>query len=210
MNPLRWACVRYLTTEIWHTIDSVVEGPARIMAWFNDVSNLIASEGKFIYWTSPIGLTVSQSTPKYRNPEQIVVDLKIQQINGIPASPNQRIRRKGNHPTDKVKVEESTRAFSPNFVHSLDAAMLLETVNISKKKGVDNFALIHDAYGTSPAHVDKLIESAKEAYSGIYSQDVLGRLYQELQEQTDIDLPEPPVKGKLNVADVINSDYFIA
>ena len=210
MNPLRWACVRYLTTEIWHTIDSVVEGPARIMAWFNDVSNLITKEGKFIYWTSPIGLTVSQSTPKYRNPEQIVVDLKIQQINGIPASPNQRIRRKGNHPTDKVKVEESTRAFSPNFVHSLDAAMLLETVNISKKKGVDNFALIHDAYGTSPAHVDKLIESAKEAYSGIYSQDVLGRLYQELQEQTDIDLPEPPVKGKLNVADVINSDYFIA
>jgi DNA-directed RNA polymerase len=205
-NPLRWACIRYLTMELWHTVDSVVSGPARIMAWKNEVAEIIAKQKQFIYWTSPIGLMVSQSTHKYRKGKVINVDLKVQQIKGIPA----RARRQGYFPTDGVKVSEATRAFSPNFTHSLDAAMLLDCVNKSYDKGVRNYAFIHDAYGTSAASIELLIQSAKEAYAEMYSEDVLGRLYKELQAQSTEPLPKPPAVGKLDVTEVLTSDYFIA
>ena len=210
-NPMRWSCIRYFVTELWHTIDSVVEGPAQLMAWFNEVAAIVAKNQQFIWWTSPIGLLVSQSTAKYRKTKSFTVDLILQQLKGTPKKANKpRVSRKGAHATDEVRVDDATRAFSPNFVHSFDAALLLDSANKAYEKGVRNFAFVHDAYGTSPASVDKLIQSAKESYISIYSVDVLDNLYRELVEQTGLEIPRPPELGNLDVTEVLKSDYFLA
>lgn len=210
-NPMRWSCIRYFVTELWHTIDSVVEGPAKLMNWFNEVAAIVANNKQFIWWTSPIGLMVSQSTAKYRKTKTFTVDLVLQQLKGTPKKANKpRVTRQAVHATDGVRVDDATRAFSPNFVHSMDAALLLDTTNRAYDQGVRNFAFVHDAYGTSPASVETLIQSAKESYVGIYSHNVLDRLYQELKDQTDVDIPRPPELGDLDVTEVLKSDYFLA
>ena len=210
-NPMRWSCIRYFVTELWHTIDSVVEGPAQLMNWFNEVASIVAKQKQFIWWTSPIGLLVSQSTAKYRKTKQFTVDLILQQLKGTPKKANKpRVYREGRHALDEVRVDDATRAFSPNYVHSMDAALLLDTTNKAYEKGVRNFAFVHDAYGTSPASIDALIQSAKESYVDIYSTDVLERLYQELVEQTGVEIPRPPALGNLDVTEVLKSDYFLA
>ena len=210
-NPMRWSCIRYFVTELWYTITEVVHGPAELMAWFNEVAAIVAQQNQFIYWTSPIGLLVSQSTAKYRKTKDFTVDLILQQLKGTPKKANKpRVTRQARHSLDSVRKDDATRAFSPNFVHSFDAALLLDSANKAYEKGVRNFAYVHDAYGTSPASVEKLIQAAKESYVSIYSTNVLDTLYQELTEQVDVEIPKPPKLGDLDVRAVLESDYFIA
>ena len=74
---------------------------------------------------------------------------------------------------DKVKIR---RSFSPNFIHSLDAALVhlffifLYDESIANKNIMPAFT-VHDCFATTPNNIDKMVEIVKQAFILIYFKD---------------------------------------
>ena len=103
-----------------------------------------------------------------------------------------------------------------NFVHSQDGSHLRKTVvKASECYGVEFFALIHDSFGTIPAHAGKMFKAVRETFSETYSEnDVLEDFRQQFMEQlheSQLDkMPPLPEKGTLDISKVLESEFAFA
>lgn len=198
----RWGCIIYLSKLIWDSISEVVNKPSELMDWFQEVGKQIAKTGLFMYWTTPMGVIVHQSGYNYRQMKDVLL------VNTY--FERKRITRGGKEPTTKVKENKSAQAFSPNYIHSLDASVLMKTVLNCKERGVDSFCAIHDSFGVHAGKVEILNEETREAFIDIYSKPILENLYQELCQQSKLPLPRPPALGNLDITVVRDSEYFFS
>lgn len=206
----RLNAIRYISLKIWDAINGVAVGANECMLWFETVAKMIVNEGLFIYWTSPIGLLVQQSTSKYRKKDKKRINLHLRSVDIPMLKKNKDLQRSFNIDKDEVNHDKSIQAFSPNVVHSLDASVLIKTVMLAAKRGINKFTFVHDSFGTSPGHMDILNEEIRNAFVEIYSMPVLENLYQELKEQSGLDLPPPPKTGNLDLTVIKESKYFFA
>ena len=72
-----------------------------------------------------------------------------------------------------------------------------------------HIAAIHDCIGSHAADVDKVAVMIREAFVEMYSQDVMGRFFEDIKPLTNgKKLPEIPVKGTLDIEQVMDSPYF--
>jgi DNA-directed RNA polymerase len=94
-------------------------------------------------------------------------------------------------------------AVSPNFVHALDASHLTLTALDMQKRGLDIVG-IHDSFGTQPCDVDSLHTAVREAFVSMYRADnVLSNFL------WDVDgIGEVPMRGTLDLQEVLNSEFF--
>ena len=101
-----------------------------------------------------------------------------------------------------------------NFVHSLDSACMMETVNLAASKGITNFCNVHDSFGTTAADVHMLSITLRDAFVKIFQDDVLQDFKDGIEklipEKFRDKLPEVPAKGNLNLDDLRQSEFFFA
>ena len=113
--------------------------------------------------------------------------------------------------TDKLR---SRNAVAANYVHSLDSACMIKTVNIAKAKGIDNFCNVHDSFATHACDVDKLNLSIREAFVETFSKDLLGKFKEDvgilLDDETRGKLPSIPESGDLELGLLYQSKFFFA
>ena len=116
--------------------------------------------------------------------------------------------------TDELAKKKQQAGVAPNFVHSLDSAHLMATVNLGVDNGLRHWACIHDSFGTHAADVDMLHACIREAFIDQYTPNVLERFRDELVQQLPPELaakvPEVPPQGTLELAAVRESRYFFA
>lgn len=101
---------------------------------------------------------------------------------------------------------------APNFIHSLDASHLALTVNRFFKE-VENpsFASVHDSYATHACDVEKLQSILREEFVNIHKTNQLENFKHQIHQQyPDIDLPDVPKEGDLDIHKVIHSKYFFS
>ena len=114
--------------------------------------------------------------------------------------------------TDKLRTRNAAAA---NYVHSLDSACMIRTVNIAKEKGITNFCNVHDSFATHACDIDKLNESIREAFVEIFNEDLFGKLKKDaslLVEDKEAvkKFPEVPENGDLELALLHQSKFFFA
>ena len=204
-DETRWHCILYLARKIWDSINLVAGKANEVMEWCETVAKLVANQGLYIWWTTPTGLLVQQSTAKYKKTQDMKIDLHLNFV-----KVRKRIQAKRKFEINEVNPRQSSQSFSPNFVHSLDSSVLMKTVNLAKERGITNFTFVHDSFGTSPGSVDTLNECIRESFVEMYKEDLLGKLYEELKQQSGLDLPKPPTVGTLDLDLVKQSKYFFA
>ena len=77
--------------------------------------------------------------------------------------------------TGKLSASKMASAVAPDLVHSLDATLLMMTVEKAHANGVNKFKLVHDSFGTTAANIPKLNlairEAAVEMSQGNYFQE---------------------------------------
>jgi len=94
-------------------------------------------------------------------------------------------------------------AVSPNFVHALDASHLTLTALEMQKAGLDIVG-IHDSFGTHPCDVDTLHTAIRTAFVEMYRADnMLANFLWEVDG-----IGEVPMRGTLNLLDVLDSEFF--
>ena len=104
---------------------------------------------------------------------------------------------------------------APNFVHSLDSAAMIRTVNIAHDNGIRNFCNVHDSFGTSAADVELLSSALKESFIQTFTEtDVLKEFKEDVKAQLPVELhdslPEELEKGDLDIEQLRECDLFFA
>lgn len=192
----------FLGSLIWEAIHETVKAAKGAMEYLRIIAGLAAAEQLPITWRTPVGFTVMQAYKETKS-KRIKCELG-----------GKLVFMSANEETLKIDAAEQKNAISPNFIHSLDAAAMMKTVEIASCKGVSAFAMVHDSYATHAACAAKLAESLREAFAELFKGDLLEVFCDEvsaiLSAESLQELPPPPEKGTLDISRLKNSDYFFA
>ena len=106
-----------------------------------------------------------------------------------------------------IHESESVNASAPNFIHALDATLLMKAVNRGRERGVTNMMCVHDSFATTidnvDTMVDTLLESLVDLFNGYCPYDAL--MQQTMQRiANQIELPS---FGELDLTEVRKAPY---
>ncbi len=193
-----WYDTKYLSTALWDSIERVVQAPRKAMAWLRKVSSLMGD--KPLVWTTPNGFVVSQAYARTRPNDLIIY------------TSGKRMRLQLQIPTTELSPRSQANGFAPNFVHSLDAAVLSEVVLRGAEAGIQDWFAVHDSFGTHASNVGKMHRIIREVYADIFSEDLLMKLRDELQLRAPegVELPLPPHVGDFGTEEVLDAPYIFA
>lgn len=209
---------RFMAKMIWEAVSVTVVAAVDAMKWLQGAAKLLAAEVKDkktgeilkpclpVHWVTPDGFPVWQ---EYRKKDTTRLNLMFLGSFNLQPTVNKGTKKE----LDKHKQESG---ISPNFVHSQDGSHLRKTVvHTHRKYGVMSFAVIHDSFGTIPADAEYLFRGVRETMVETYrDHDVLLDFYEQfeyqLHESQRDKLPELPKKGKLNIEDILSSDFAFA
>lgn len=195
------AC-QYLSGVVYDAIGEVVIAARRAMTWLQDAARVVAAEGLPIHWYTPAGFLVLQ---EYRK----VATQRIEtHIGGA------RVSVQAIYETDNIDRRKQAQGIAPNFVHSMDSAHMMLTVDRCLAAGIQDFAMVHDSYATHAANCEPLSVLLRESFVEMYSTDVLKAfrdiLVAQLPPEVAEKLPPLPPSGKLDLSGVLDSRYFFA
>lgn len=197
-----FAPATYLAGKMYEGIGEVVVAAKNAMDWLQEVARITAKSERPLLWVTPVGFRPFQNYLKTRS----------KQIETFWGGIRLQVRLELD--TDKLNKVKQANGISPNFVHSLDAAHLMRTINMCLDEGITDFSMIHDSYGTHAANIDNLARILREAFIIQYSEDVLENFKKEVEEQLSDELrkeiPPLPRKGNLDLQAVRDSKYFFA
>jgi DNA-directed RNA polymerase len=192
----------FLAPLVLEAIEDTVIAAAGAMKWLQEMSRVVSDHNIPIQWTSPAGLPVVQRRMK-RSSKQHPVWVE-----------GRRVQLRLHEDTDKIDGRGQSSSIAPNFVHSLDSAHLMKTVNaLVETHGFQHFAMIHDSFGVHACDVEDLHQTLRETFVRMYQTDWLGEFQREVEEllrDEDIEQPERPPFGDLELESVLDSDYFFA
>lgn len=190
----RFKASTFLTPYLWASIGEVVVAARQAMDWLQKCAGIVAKEGP-LYWFTPDGFPVYQAiykTEDIRVRTQLAGDLRL----------------KISQYTDEIDPRGMRSSVSPNFVHSMDAAHLRETVRRCEELGITDIACIHDDYGTYACDTDALHSIIREAFIHLYSTHDPLQEFSDQQTELGHIMPEMPTKGDLDIEQVRHSKYF--
>lgn len=197
-----YPAVSYLAQLVYESIGEVVIAARTAMDWLQEVARIAAGAGLPIYWTTPMGLPIMQM---YHTTTSKMVNAFIS---------GNRYRLTLEEPTRQINKRKQGQGISPNVVHSLDAAHMQRTVLLCKQNGIDDFAMVHDSFGTHAANTEELYYLLRVAFIEQYSDNVLEKFRNEIINQLPPKIaekiPELPPMGNLELERIIDSEYFFA
>ena len=187
----------YLSPLLWQSIGEVVVAAREAMDWVQKCSTVLSNEGHPLYYTSPLGFPVFQNSQKYE-----VYQIETQ-IGG-------RMQVKYRREVPAIDKRRQRNGSSPNLVHHVDATHMMMAVNAATKIGIKDFALIHDDFGTHAADTASFQRLIQETFVELHTKhNVLENFKKEHEDRhEDLELPDLPAMGDLDINDVLQSDYF--
>tara|TARA_R110000850_G_scaffold171373_4_gene296763 strand:- start:738 stop:2258 length:1521 start_codon:yes stop_codon:yes gene_type:complete len=196
-----FAVTHYLAGHIWDSISGVIVSARKVMDYVKSVGDVYSNMGKHMEWVTPTGWIVMQ---QYSEVQQKRIKTH---INGEVVSLSFPKDKK-----DTVNKKRTGLGSSPNFIHSLDASALTRTINKASKVGMQDFAMVHDSYGTHSSNMPELSSILREEFVSMYEEhDVLNELRDHaIKTLGTEDVPLPPSMGNLDIRNVLKSDYFFA
>ena len=189
----------YFNNILWDSIGDVVVSAREAMAWLQEVAKATADRNMPVWWVNPAGFPVYQSIKKTAS--------KVVRTS-LMGGTLLRLRTD----LDTISKEKQMNGIAPNFVHSLDSAHMILTVNEALNNGINSFSMIHDDFGTHAADVEQFRELIKGCFVRMYKDN---SPLEELYLTTALSMPDggiPPIPdmGDLNIDEVIDSEYFFS
>lgn len=198
----------FMATVIWDALRTRVVAAFSAMEWMRACTKKLSKYNLPVEWSVPgTDLYVRQTYFKE----------KTHQIRTVIGG---KLRRPAYYSkSSRVQSEKQANAVSPNFIHSLDAAVMMFTVNAAVERGITHFALVHDSFATHAGRMEEFSKVIREAFVRFYEEhDPIAALHGEfavrlaqherVQGLEPVTLPEPPAKGSLDIRVVLDSPYF--
>jgi len=178
-------------------IPEVAVEAGKIMDCLRDLARTQAKANRGMIWTTPAGFCVVHES---RKPKPVRV-----------ATADHSLLIYKEDETRKIDWRKQADGIVAHLVHSLDAAHMMLTVHRLKAEGLHHFAMIHDSFGVHAADIDLLNRVLREEFVRIYSEPVLQNfINQQKAAYPDMELPELPQPGDLDIRQVLSSLYFFS
>jgi DNA-directed RNA polymerase len=195
-NNTQFRHALYMSGVIWGSIGDVVIAARDAMDWIQDCASILSKAGHPIQYNSLLGFPVLQDSKKFIS-RQIET-----QIGG-------RLQLRLATRTDDLNSRKQRQGSSPNLVHHADACHMMMCINKCLDKGIVDFAMIHDDFGTHACDTGILQEVIRSTFVELYTEyDILDNFKRVHEERHGIELPDLPERGDLDINDVLTSDYF--
>jgi DNA-directed RNA polymerase len=199
-EELHGACV-FLGGVVWQSIGKVVVAARLAMGWIKATSGVVNKAGLPLEWVAPSGFPVVQAYQEMASTriESFLFGARVNLSLDVPVP-------------DKLDGRRQSNGVAPNFVHSMDASALIDTVNRAAGRGVTKFAMIHDSYGTTAAWAPTLSEALRDAFVEMYeNNDVLEQFKAtSVPARLHGGINSAPFVGGLDLNVVRQSPYFFA
>lgn len=194
MNREVFNACGYLAAVTMDVIGELFTGARQTMNWLTSCARMITQHGYPVAWVSPIGLPAIQP---YRQKKAATLVTLIQSLTLMKDGDDLPIHR-GRQAT----------AFPPNYIHSLDSSHMLLTALEMDRRGL-TFSAVHDSFWTHACDVDEMNTTLREVFVDLYSQPLLERLKESWEKRyPDLDLPDLPERGTLDLDEVMRAKYF--
>ena len=184
-NGDEWV-VNKLWTELTHeSIFEIVQGARAGQEYLKDVARL---QKDVALWHTPIyNFPVMQ--PSFKN-----IESRISTVLGTLYMAEQ---------TDELKKQKQLSSIAANYIHSIDATILLYIIDNS----TSSIGTIHDCFLVHPNQGEEVRNLYKEGYVEVMKSDPLGKFSKELDPEQQVEIP---YVGDLDLDDVYNSEYIIS
>lgn len=189
----------FLAHLVWDSLTELVDRPKHVMEWLQKAALRFVEAKKPMTWIVPTGLKIKQD---YRKSDGRVVELRI--------SSSKMLKISGRQENDKLNPRRMKNGISPNFVHSLDAAILHICVAQAADMGVDQFAMVHDSYGVLPADTDVMAAVVRHVFKKVFSEDQLQIAKDYWEEILGEELDPLPEYGSMDINKIIESEYLFS
>lgn len=199
----------HLAGNLIKAINQVCAGPLRTAKYLQKIAEHELNAGrKTLEWTTPSGFPVVYKANLQHERKQRGT------IRGITGNKDGRIMHVVrvdvlNKTTgEKVPCRRSfASGISPNFVHSMDAAHMANTINAFG----GTFAAVHDSFATHACDVRLLQEVTKMTFIAQYDvENFFDFMQDQLMLHKDTFEMEQPALGRLDIKEVMNSEYFFS
>lgn len=191
----------FLSAIVEECIRDTVIAAAGAMDWLQDVAEVLSKDNFPIIWTTPVGLPVRQDARKLRGRRIAVLFM------------GRVMKLSLTHDTQQINGRKQRASVAPNFIHSMDAAHLMKTVNACAENGINSLAVVHDSFGTHACDVTAMNYLLRREFVEMYSADLLKEFRDEIAEQHPEladQLPPLPSTGSFELAAVMDSEFFFA
>jgi DNA-directed RNA polymerase len=138
------------------------------------IARYMARVSKKMIWTTPPGFKAIRTSQKM---DEETIQVVLSKMKSVETTDGDRVqvaktvkletvvRTPARSKTGKLVHDSNamSNASAPDLIHSLDAALLMLTVEKSHQKGIKDLKLVHDSFGTHAADIDALDLSLREA-----------------------------------------------
>jgi len=105
---------------------------------------------------------------------------------------------------DKVNKKRQSSSIAPNFIHSLDATVLLSVITLAEDYDV---GVIHDCFLVSPNNGNKVRDAYRESFISLMMYKPLEHFSRQIDP---IGLVEVPYIGTMDLVEVADAKYIIS
>tara|TARA_B100000963_G_scaffold350199_1_gene360165 strand:+ start:2318 stop:4738 length:2421 start_codon:yes stop_codon:yes gene_type:complete len=194
-----YKAVHYLSVVVWNAIEEVLDLPKQCMEWLQKVSKILSKNKRHIQWVTPSGFVVKQDYRKIKT-SRVTTNIS-----------GEALWVRFGESMEEISPIKQSQGVSPNLVHSLDGTLLHKTVNSANDKGIYDFSMIHDSYGTHCKNIPILNEVIRDEAVKMFSEDYLRDWLSQIKKQNpDLEFPEPPEYGSADISQIRDSPYFFS
>tara|TARA_B110000908_G_C10264765_1_gene462619 strand:- start:327 stop:2858 length:2532 start_codon:yes stop_codon:yes gene_type:complete len=189
-----WMVAKLLTDLNDRAIVDTVKGARAGQEYLKGVTADIVKQGKWVFYTSPL-----TEFPVLQKLHKTTLERVTTPIGRLS------IRKT----MDALNPQKMVSGIAPNYIHSLDAALLSMTVLKLKEDGCSNFHLVHDSYGVPINHVVALNKRVRETFIEMFETMPLRRFVKQVNPNFEGD-PESIMLNTLDLTQVVDSKYIFS
>jgi DNA-directed RNA polymerase, mitochondrial len=198
-----------LAGNLIKAINQVCAGPLKTTKFLQKIAEHELNNGrKQLEWSTPSGFPVIYKANLQHERKQRGT------IRGISGNKDGRIMHVvrvdvlSKDSGEKVPCRRSfASGISPNFVHSMDAAHMANTINAFG----GTFAAVHDSFATHSCDVRLLQDITKMTFIAQYDvENFFDYMQDQLMLHKDTFEMEQPALGRLDIQGVMDSEYFFS
>ena len=191
----------YMAGKIIEAIEEEVVSVKDGMKFVQDGVDICNRMDMHMHYTTPLGFPVIQN---YRDRNKSNDRVEIPKWDG-----KKYVRGKLNLKpyNDDINKPKSKRACSPNFVHSLDATLLMMTVLKCAEHDVRDIMVVHDSFSTTIGDAEMLGWAVRKSFVELFEDycpytDFKAQTIQRVADRLTV-----PEQGDLDITEVMKSKY---
>jgi len=195
----KWVSIKLLTHLNTQAIFEVVKGAIVGQEYIKEITKHFNLSNKPLVWKTPLfDFPVIQASQKMKK-KQMESQLGKLQFSFL---------------TDNIDSRKQSSSIAPNFIHSLDATLMMLTVErLAEEYGVKSYALIHDSFAVPCTEVKHLNEAVRDSYVELFMSMPLLEWYEQLQAKlpnVKLKHPDEVMMYTLDIQDVWESEYIFS